>query len=189
MSNMTRDPNAHMPIGNTQTAAQLAGGSTDGKVKDKTTTLTREITSLAQRAITVMTTNRAQAQQTTGASGTTGVPVLDDPEDPKALLQDLERLVAFLQLDNDQRQSELARKRIDSQQKVMDTEHQNRLEKTVVGLDIGAENLQASESRIRDTDMAKEMVDFTKNQVLQQAGTAMIAQANQQSQSVLSLLR
>ena len=67
--------------------------------------------------------------------------------------------------------------------------YQNRLEKTMVGLDVGAENLQASESRIRDTDMAKEMVDFTKNQVLQQAGTAMIAQANQQSQNVLSLLR
>jgi flagellin len=67
--------------------------------------------------------------------------------------------------------------------------YQNRLEKTVEGLDIGAENLQASESRIRDSDMAKEMVEFTKNQVLQQAGTAMIAQANQQSQSVLSLLR
>ena len=67
--------------------------------------------------------------------------------------------------------------------------YQNRLEKTMVGLDIGAENLQASESRIRDTDMAKEMVDFTKNQVLSQAGTAMIAQANQQSQNVLSLLR
>ncbi|MBQ3965444.1 MAG: flagellin [Treponema sp.] len=67
--------------------------------------------------------------------------------------------------------------------------YQNRLEKTMVGLDVGAENLQASESRIRDTDMAKEMVDFTKNQVLSQAGTAMIAQANQQSQNVLSLLR
>ncbi|MCH5290758.1 MAG: flagellin [Treponema sp.] len=67
--------------------------------------------------------------------------------------------------------------------------YQNRLEKTVVGLDIGAENLQASESRIRDTDMAKEMVDFTKNQVLSQAGTAMIAQANQTSQNVLTLLR
>ncbi|WP_296017626.1 MULTISPECIES: flagellin [unclassified Treponema] len=67
--------------------------------------------------------------------------------------------------------------------------YQNRLEKTVVGLDIGAENLQASESRIRDTDMAKEMVDFTKNQVLTQAGTAMLAQANQSSQNVLSLLR
>ena len=67
--------------------------------------------------------------------------------------------------------------------------YQNRLEKTVVGLDIGAENLQASESRIRDTYMAKEMVDFTKNQVLTQAGTAMLAQANQSSQNVLSLLR
>ena len=67
--------------------------------------------------------------------------------------------------------------------------YQNRLEKTVVGLDIGAENLQASESRIRDTNMAKEMVDFTKNQILSQAGTAMLAQANQQGQMVLSLLR
>ncbi len=67
--------------------------------------------------------------------------------------------------------------------------YQNRLEHTVVGLDIGAENLQASESRIRDTDMASEMVEFTKNQVLTQAGTAMLAQANQQSQNVLSLLR
>lgn len=67
--------------------------------------------------------------------------------------------------------------------------YQNRLEHTVVGLDIGAENLQASESRIRDTDMAKEMVEFTKNQVLIQSGTAMLAQANQQSQNVLSLLR
>ena len=67
--------------------------------------------------------------------------------------------------------------------------YQNRLEKTVTGLDIGAENLQASESRIRDTDMAAEMVEFTKDQVLSQAGTAMLAQANQTSQNVLSLLR
>ena len=67
--------------------------------------------------------------------------------------------------------------------------YQNRLEMTVIGLDVGAENLQASESRIRDTDMAKEMVEFTKDQVLIQSGTAMLAQANQQSQNVLSLLR
>jgi flagellin len=63
------------------------------------------------------------------------------------------------------------------------------LEYTVKGVDIAAENLQASESRIRDTDMAKQMVEFTKNQVLTQAGTAMLAQANAQSQNVLSLLR
>ena len=67
--------------------------------------------------------------------------------------------------------------------------YQNRLEFTVNGLDIAAENLQASESRIRDTDMASQMVEFTKNQVLSQAGTAMLAQANAQSQSVLSLLQ
>ena len=67
--------------------------------------------------------------------------------------------------------------------------YQNRLELTVKGLNIGAENLQASESRIRDTDMASQMVEFTKNSVLQQAGTAMLAQANSQSQNVLSLLR
>ena len=67
--------------------------------------------------------------------------------------------------------------------------YQNRLELTVKGLNIAAENLQASESRIRDTDMASQMVEFTKNSILQQAGTAMLAQANSQSQNVLSLLR
>lgn len=67
--------------------------------------------------------------------------------------------------------------------------YQNRLEYTVKGLHVGAENLQAAESRIRDTDMAKEMVDFTKNQILTQAGTAMLAQANQMTQGVLSLLK
>ena len=67
--------------------------------------------------------------------------------------------------------------------------YQNRLEHAIRGLDIGAENLQAAESRIRDVDMAEEMVDFTKNQILQQAGTAMLAQANQATQSVLNLLR
>ncbi len=67
--------------------------------------------------------------------------------------------------------------------------YQNRLEYTVQGLDIAAENTQSAESLIRDTDMASQMVEFTKNQVLTQAGTAMLAQANSQSQSVLSLLR
>ncbi len=67
--------------------------------------------------------------------------------------------------------------------------YQNRMEYAVKGLDVSAENLQASESRIRDTNMAQEMVEFTKNQVLTQAGTAMLAQANTQSQNVLSLLR
>lgn len=67
--------------------------------------------------------------------------------------------------------------------------YQNRLEHAVRGIDIGAENLQAAESRIRDTDMAKEMVEFSKNQILRQAGTAMLAQANVATQSVLTLLQ
>ncbi len=67
--------------------------------------------------------------------------------------------------------------------------YQNRLEYTVKGVDIAAENLQASESRIRDTDMASQMVNYTKNQILLQSGTAMLAQANSQAQTVLSLLQ
>ena len=66
--------------------------------------------------------------------------------------------------------------------------YQNRLEHAVRGIDVGAENLQAAESQIRDVDMAKEMVDYTKNQILQQAGNAMLAQANTKTQSVLQLL-
>ena len=67
--------------------------------------------------------------------------------------------------------------------------YQNRFEMAANGINIAAENLQAAESRIRDTDMANEMVSFAKNQVLTQAGSAMLAQANSQSQNVLALLR
>jgi flagellin len=66
---------------------------------------------------------------------------------------------------------------------------QNRLEHTLANLQTYQENLMASESRIRDVDMAAEMVVFSKNQILQQAGTSMLAQANQAPQAVLSLLR
>lgn len=65
---------------------------------------------------------------------------------------------------------------------------QNRLEHTINNLGVAAENITASESRIRDTDMAKEMMEFTRLQILQQASTAMLAQANQQPQQVLQLL-
>ena len=67
--------------------------------------------------------------------------------------------------------------------------YQNRFEMAAAGVNIAAENTQAAESRIRDTDMAAEMVQFTKNQILTQAGTAMLAQANSQSQTVLALLQ
>ena len=67
--------------------------------------------------------------------------------------------------------------------------YQNRFETAARGVAIAAENMQAAESLIRDTDMAREMVEFVKNQILTQAGTAMLAQANQKPQSVLELLQ
>jgi flagellin len=66
---------------------------------------------------------------------------------------------------------------------------QNRFESTIKSLQVSAENLSAAESRIRDTDMASEMVKFTSKNILSQAGTAMLAQANQSNQGVLQLLR
>ena len=66
---------------------------------------------------------------------------------------------------------------------------QNRFEHTINNLNVAVENLSASESRIRDTDMASEMVNFTRAQILSQAGTAMLAQANQAPQGVLRLLQ
>lgn len=66
---------------------------------------------------------------------------------------------------------------------------QNRLEHTTANLDNISENTQAAESRIRDTDMAEEMVTYSKNNILQQAGQSMLAQANQANQGVLSLLQ
>ena len=65
---------------------------------------------------------------------------------------------------------------------------QNRLEHTIANLDTASENTSAAESRIRDTDMAKEMVTYSKNNILAQAGQSMLAQANQSTQGVLSLL-
>jgi flagellin len=67
--------------------------------------------------------------------------------------------------------------------------YQNRFERTISNLSVTTENLSASESRIRDTDMASEMMSFTRAQILQQAGTAMLAQANSVPQSVLQLLQ
>lgn len=67
--------------------------------------------------------------------------------------------------------------------------YQNRLEHTIANLDNASENLQAAESRVRDVDMAKEMMNFSKNNILQQAAQSMLSQANQAPQGVLNLLR
>jgi flagellin len=66
--------------------------------------------------------------------------------------------------------------------------YQNRFEMAVKGVLVGAENMQAAESLIRDTDMAEQMVEFVKDSILVQSGTAMLAQANLKPQSVLQLL-
>jgi len=66
---------------------------------------------------------------------------------------------------------------------------QNRLEHTIANLGVAQQNITASESRIRDVDMAAEMVNFTKTGILQQAGEAILAQANSAPQGILSLLR
>jgi flagellin len=66
--------------------------------------------------------------------------------------------------------------------------YQNRFEMASKGVSVASENLQASESRIRDTDMATQMVDYVKNQILDRAGTAMLAQANTRTQNVMTLL-
>jgi len=79
-------------------------------------------------------------------------------------------------------------KTVSSQRAVLGA-YQNRFEHTINNLNVSVENLSASESRIRDTDMAQEMVGYTRSQILTQAGTAMLSQANQASQNVLSLLR
>jgi flagellin len=83
---------------------------------------------------------------------------------------------------------DVALKRINKQRADLGA-YQNRLEHAVRGLDVGAENLQAAESRIRDVNMANETVEFTKNRILAQSGTAMLAQANQKGQTVLQLLQ
>ena len=67
--------------------------------------------------------------------------------------------------------------------------NQNRFESVIKNLAVSKENLTAAGSRIRDTDMAEEMVKFTRSNILTQAGTAMLAQANQSNQGVLQLLR
>lgn len=103
--------------------------------------------------------------------GTGEIVTLEDPEQANATIG---RVDTALQAVNKQRADLGA--------------YQNRLQMAIKGIDIGAENLQAAESRIRDADMAKEMVDFVRNQILVQAGTAMLAQANMKSQSVLQLL-
>jgi flagellin len=116
-------------------------------------------------------TMTAQALGLQGAQGDTGMISIATPENANQAIGTLDSALKVI-----------------SKQRADLGAYQNRFEMASKGVAVAAENLQASESRIRDTDMASEMVNYTKNQILSQAGTAMLAQANTRNQSVMQLL-
>ena len=116
-------------------------------------------------------TMTAQSLGLKGAQGTEDVVSIADPEAANATLGVIDSALQIV-----------------SKQRADLGAYQNRFEMAAKGINIAAENTQAAESRIRDTDMASQMVEFTKNQILTQSGTAMLAQANSQSSNVLGLL-
>ena len=116
-------------------------------------------------------TMTAQALGLQGAQGAEEQISIDDPTKANAAIGTVD-----------------AAQRVVSQQRADLGAYQNRFEMAAKGVAIAAENLQAAESRIRDTDMASQMVDYVKNQILSQAGGAMLAQANTRSQSVMQIL-
>jgi len=116
-------------------------------------------------------TMTAQALGLQGAQGDTAMISISTPENANLAIGSLDSALKVI-----------------SKQRADLGAYQNRFEMASKGVAVAAENLQASESRIRDTDMAAEMVSYTKNQILSQAGSAMLAQANTRNQSVLQLL-
>ena len=116
-------------------------------------------------------TMTAQSLGLKGAQGTEDVVSIADPEAANATLGVIDSALQTV-----------------SKQRADLGAYQNRFEMAAKGINIAAENTQAAESRIRDTDMASQMVEFTRNQILTQSGTAMLAQANSQSSNVLGLL-
>ena len=124
-----------------------------------------------QSARVYIGTMTAQALGLKGAQGTEDTITISDPETANATLGAVD--AALLNV---------------TKQRADLGAYQNRFEMAAKGVAIAAENTQSAESRIRDTDMASEIVEYTKNQILTQSGTAMLAQANSQSQNVLGLL-
>ncbi|MBN1243000.1 MAG: flagellin [Spirochaetales bacterium] len=116
-------------------------------------------------------TMTAQALGLQGAQGTDETISIESPETANQAIGNLDAALKIV-----------------SQQRADLGAYQNRFEMAAKGVAIAAENLQAAESRIRDTDMAAEMVGYVKNQILNQTGGAMLAQANMRSQSVMQLL-
>jgi len=185
-------------------AVSAASSTSDGKAEgDELTQLRSELTAIGQRTTfngSKVFTNTAQRFQVgagagsaansiqvsvrvlsagrLGAQGTTGVAVTAGAV---SFSTDARAASAITKIDS-------AIASVSKQRSALGAT-QNRLESSIRNLSVAAENLSAAESRIRDTDMAEEMVKFTRHQILTQAGTAMLAQANQAPQNVLSLLR
>lgn len=124
-----------------------------------------------QNARVFIGTMTAQALGLRGAQGSEDTITINDPESANATLGAVDAAL-----------TNVTKQRADL------GAYQNRFEMAARGINIAAENTQSAESRIRDTDMASEIVEYTKNQILTQSGTAMLSQANSQSQNVLALL-
>jgi len=116
-------------------------------------------------------TMTAEALGLKGAQGTTDMITIEDPAKANQAIGKLDSALKVV-----------------SKQRADLGAYQNRFEMAAKGVSIASENLQAAESRIRDTDMASEMVNYVKNQILDRAGSAMLAQANTRSQNVMTLL-
>jgi flagellin len=116
-------------------------------------------------------TMTAEALGITGAQGTSGMVSMIDPGKANQAIGTLDSALKVV-----------------SKQRADLGAYQNRFEMAAKGVSVASENLQAAESQVRDTDMASQMVDYVKNQILDRAGSAMLAQANTRSQNVMTLL-
>lgn len=178
--------------------------SNDSNNADGRTAIQAEITALSSQVTAIMTNTEFNGQKllngSGGASGTFTFQVGANTADKLSVtIANLSSTVATplasINVGSTAASANATLASIDTLIKAVSTERgnlgavQNRLEHTIKNIAVTQENLTASESRIRDTDMAAEMMEFTRNQILSQAGTAMLSQANQVPQGVLSLLR
>jgi flagellin len=124
-----------------------------------------------QSKLVFIGTMTATALGLQGAQGADGTVSIEDPEKANKAIGVLDNALKVV-----------------SKQRADLGAYQNRFEMAAKGVSVAAENLQAAESRIRDTDMASQMVDYVKNQILDRAGSAMLAQANTRSQNVMTIL-
>jgi flagellin len=182
-------------------AVQASNDSNNGEGRDA---IQAEITALSDQVTQILTNTEFNGQKlfdaTGGASGTFTFQVGANTADTldvslNNLVSSVGDALASINVGSTSASANAQIADIDAIISTVSTERgslgavQNRLEHTIKNIAVTAENLAASESRIRDTDMAAEMMEFTRNQILSQAGTAMLAQANQVPQNVLSLLR